>query len=39
MKLFKKNKSGKQNMGVHEWLMGVHKVNITTCPKTIDKDM
>ena len=37
MKLFKKDKSEKQNMGVHEWLVGVHKVNTTIGPKTIDK--
>ena len=28
-----------KNTGVHEWLVGVHKINTTTSPKTIDKDM
>ena len=37
MKLYKKDKSEKQKYKVHEWLVGVHKVNTTIGPKTIDK--
>jgi len=28
-----------KNTGVHEWLVGVHKINTTTSPKIIDKDI
>jgi len=39
MKLFKKNKSGKQKSKGARVIGGVHKANTTTSPKTIDKGM
>ena len=39
MKLFKKDKSGKQKSKGARVIGGVHKANTTTSPKTIDKGM
>jgi len=39
MKLFKKNKVGNKKSKGARVIGGVHKINTTTSPKTIDKGM